>query len=310
MLAQKSGLNYNLGSLGNQNTDADDEVIRMNNNFCKLVLLAAISSVFTGCTAYINIPEEKGSIASSNPNSGTVNKVVVSAMNALMTQQGTTEQPVELILPDGVNGKAAWAIQDKLGKYVFCRKAEKIVLKRAEDVNPELDYVLIDEQEMPEEAAEISEVEGEGHDETSAHAEGGESEHADHDDDSIVVKAEESEVEVVSNEEAEAMLDEELAMVEVEAAEEVMKPEFVRVLLTQVDAPDAEYQYDVKGIRVRGVKAEVDVYKMTHFTLDQFYSIKLNYEAFVGWRVKRIDSLGVLRDKVLDGEALPVQEAP
>ncbi|QDU33457.1 hypothetical protein KS4_15050 [Poriferisphaera corsica] len=263
--------------------------------------LAGLCMIFAGCTTYINIPAEQGSIASSDPNTGTVNKVIVSAIDALMVQQGTTEQPIELLLPEGTSGASAWMIQEKLGDYVFSRSAEKVVLKRFEDYNPEIDVLA---------EGEVTELEVDGSvEEEMINGEEGivEDTDAEPEDAVEVVTGMDVLAEVEESEIAEGEMVE--AVAEVEDVEP-LRPEFIRVVLSQGDAPETDVQYDVKGVRVRGIKAEVDVYKMTHYTLDQFYSIKLNYEAFTGWRVKRIDSLGVLRDAKLDGDVLPVKETP
>ena len=315
--------------------------------FTLTTLVAALTFTSAGCApVYVNIPSADGSIASSDPNSQTVKKVVVSAVNALMAQQGETEKPLELLLPDGTSGPAAWNIQEELGDYVFCRAANKIILKKPSDVT-EFDNVIEDPNalastasasEDSDESVQVvnslnlepvtaddsipddADVSEEKHSEPVAQAEEKEQHAADEaaeaapklakadDTDAVAHVSEDNDQEHAPDAaDSDQQSQDELAeadsdQADVETTQIVYVPKYqkVKVLLSQKNHAGSEIQYQIVGIRVRGVHAEVDIYKMTNFILDQFYSIQLNAEAFSGWNVQRIHPLGVLRDKVLD----------
>ncbi|WP_432799840.1 hypothetical protein [Poriferisphaera sp. WC338] len=244
-----------------------------------LCILMILSLALGACSrgGYINIPEETGSIASNNPNNPAVSAVVVAAARGMIDQK-QIQGPVEIVLLEGTEGEVAWGVQEKLGEYVFSRQAVKTIL-----IEKPVDVIDTDA------AAEIEPAE------------------ADHED---VVSGEDASEHAEGVEGAEDVYNETDHADDKDAKPVAPKqPEMIKQILTQADQPAADTEIVIKGVRVRGIGGEVDIDLYSRNTLDQFYTVYLQYEPFGGWQVKRLHSWGIIRDVTLEKIAEPVEEA-
>lgn len=68
--------------------------------FVLMVTLMSIGWMLTGCATYVNIPEQPGMWASSNPDNSTAQKIEIAALTAVLTDR-QSDEPYRVLLPEG-----------------------------------------------------------------------------------------------------------------------------------------------------------------------------------------------------------------
>lgn len=82
-----------------------------------LFLFATVLTLFliSGCSLYVNIPEQSGDVARNDPNLKAVGKAQEAALHHLYQQRSFT-QPVQIMLPEGTTPETYQAMMAQIGE--------------------------------------------------------------------------------------------------------------------------------------------------------------------------------------------------